>query len=94
MQNDLPPVRGDSVFENINILPRSQSHPPLNDGDGNLRLGQRRANMRRHVVWSFRLVPVGRVPVGHQTAEEIVEIGKNVRVCVFLNHQRGRCESE
>lgn len=80
----------DTVFEQVNTLPGSEEQPVATDGNIERRRGQRASDMGRHIVGSFALVPVKRVALRNQPGEEIVEIGKNIGIGIFLNQQRRR----
>jgi hypothetical protein len=75
------------MFEKIDSLPRSQSESALNDGNRELRAGERGADMGRHVVGAFVLVPIAPRLLGRQAFEKRLEISANVRGGVLLNEQ-------
>ncbi len=83
-------MRALSMFEQVNALPGSQRQLALVNWDRKLRLRERRADMRRHVVGPFGGVPVEARVFRDQAGEEIGEIGHDVGVGVFLDHQRSR----
>ena len=92
MQNHAAPLRHDAVFEQIDALPRSQGHAPAYHGNGKMRLRQRRADVRGHVVGAFERVPVTRgvawFVFGRQALKEIRQVEHHVRIGVFLDQQR------
>ena len=55
-------------------------------------LGQRRLDMRRHVIRPFRRVPepVHRrmIRIRHQPRKELIEIPLHIRIGIFLDRQR------
>ncbi len=53
-----------------------------------VRLRERGADVRGHVVRAFGGVPVMARVLRHKALEEIVEIGDHVGVGILLNHQR------
>ena len=63
---------------------------PSITGIDKLRLRQRRADVRRHVVRTFGRVPVARVVFRRQALEEIRQIEHHVGIGILLNHQRRR----
>src|SRR4029079_4564677 len=50
VQHDFPLRRPRAMFEQIDALPRPQHQPAVHDRHVELHLGQRRLEMRRHVV--------------------------------------------
>src|SRR5271166_4159648 len=81
----------DAVFKQINALPSTQHHPSVLHRNSEVRLGQGGTNVRSHVVGTLRGVPV-KMPVsfGNQASHEVVQIGDDIRIGVFLNYQRSR----
>ena len=78
------------MFEQINALPGSQRQLAFVNRNRELRLSKRSTNVRRHIIR-----PLGRVPVQvrvfrHQAGEEISQVGNDIGIGVFLNHQRSR----
>ena len=53
-------------------------------------LGERRADVRGHVVGALERVPVLRIAFRRDALEVIGEVRSDVRVVVFLNQQRRR----
>ena len=90
MNGDLPRVRGVAVFVQVNALPGSEYRSAAGDGNRKAGLGESRANMGRHVVWSLHAVPIQfRLP-GNQSPEEIFQIVTDVGVGILLNGQGSR----
>lgn len=52
-------------------------------------LGERRSDVRGHVVWPLGGVDEERVPVGNETLEESIEVSLNVGIGVLVDDQRG-----
>lgn len=80
-------MRPFAMLEQIDALPRTKRQCALVDRNRKLRVRQRAADVRGHVVRSFRRVPIQPRIFRHQTCEEAGEIRYNVRIGVFLNHQ-------
>ncbi len=75
------------VLDEIDALPCSQNQRAGDDGNGELGLRQRRANMRRHVVRPFRVMGVAR-SLRRDLREEGLEVLEHRRIGVFLDQQR------
>ena len=90
VQRNVPPVRVAAVFENVDALPRAEGEISEVDGDRQLCLRERGANMSGHVVGAFGCVSVEGVVFGDEAAEETFEIAHHVGVSVFLNRQGSR----
>ena len=83
------------MLEQIDALPGAKRKPALGDGDRQRHGGERRLDVRGHIVRPFGGVhdPAhGRV-VGrwHKPAKEGVEVAAYVRVSVLLDQQRAGC---
>jgi len=89
VQHQLATVRRRAVLEQVDALPGAEHRPAAIDRDRELGLGERRLDVRGHVVRPFVLVPIGGA-LGDQAAEEGFEIGAGVRRGVLLHQQRGR----
>src|SRR5437879_2249445 len=77
-----------TVFENVDALPGAERQFPLDQGNGQLRLREQRADMRRHIVRTFGTVAVpGRV-LRNQSREKFFDIAHDVGIGIFLNGQR------
>jgi len=83
-------VGGRAVFKNINALPRSKRHAAVLDRNGELREGERGADVRRHVVRPLHGVPVEAIVLRNEPAEEDVQIVDDVRIGILLDGERGR----
>jgi hypothetical protein len=90
MQHDAAPVRPLAMFEQVNALPGSQRQLAFVDWNRQLRLRERRADMRGHVIRTLRRVPVQARVFRDQAGEEIGQVGHHIGIGVFLNHQRSR----
>ena len=53
-------------------------------------LGQRRPNVRGHIIRALQRVPVSRIPLRRQAVEKIGEVRGDVRIVILLNQQRRR----
>src|SRR5436190_18963650 len=90
MRNYLSVMWRLAMFPKINALPSPKAELTAADRDREVHRGERRADMRRHVVVSFGRVDENRVPVGHKPGEELFQIPPHVRVGIFLNEQGRR----
>jgi len=88
MKGDLAPMRSVAVFEKENPLPGSERQCAADERNRELRLGERGADMRRHVVGAFRIMRVIRL-FRRKPREDGFEIAQHGRIGVFLNEQRG-----
>ncbi len=86
MQNDLSTMRADTVFEEVDALPGSQSEPAVYQRDRELHLGERRFEMSRHVIGAFRVMPV-RSGLRREAIEESLEVGAHGGVGVLLDEE-------
>jgi len=87
LTNDCDPnlssMRGATMFEEKNSLPRSELHFPIDDRDGFACSRQNHANMRRHVIAAFRAV---REVIGifrHNPIEELLQVPSRSRIRIF-----------
>jgi hypothetical protein len=83
------PLRPSPVFEKKNALPRSERRRAADDGNREMRLGERRANMRGHIVRTFGVMDIAAV-FRREAREDGFKIRKNVGVGVFRDQQRRR----
>ena len=79
------------MFEKIDSLPCAQRKPSIHDRNGEVGLGERRADVRRHVVGTFHGVPIIRMMLRSEPFEEVAQIGDHIRIGVLLNGERGGC---
>lgn len=83
-----------AMLEQVNALPRSKRHAPVQNGNRHADWKQRRLDMGGHIVGSF--VSVGQVGHGwisgwrHQPLKEGGQIGPDLGVRVFLDQKAGR----
>lgn len=88
VEDDLATMGADAVFEEVDALPGSQDELAFDKRDRKLDLGERRFEVGRHVVRTFRVMPVRT-----GLRREAIEIGLEVRahggVGVFLDEKRG-----
>ena len=61
MQHDLAAMRSAAMFDQKDALPCSERRRAADDGNGEMRLGERRANMRGHIVRTFGVVDAAAV---------------------------------
>ena len=78
------------MFPKVNALPGTQPQPSLHNWNGEAHSGQRRPYVRRHVVLAFSGVHECGVTIRDQPIEKRFKVAPHIRVCVFLNQQRGR----
>ena len=77
-----------AMFPNINALPGAEGRLATNDGNAEVHRGQRRANVRRHVVLALARVLKQRVAIGNQPRKKSLQIAAHFRVGIFLDQQR------
>src|SRR5688572_24458947 len=70
VDHDAASVRLKSMFPEINSLPRAQSEARRDNRDAEIHAGQRRANVRRHVVITLAGMLEERFAVRHEPGEE------------------------
>jgi hypothetical protein len=58
MQGNLSPMRRAPMLEEVNPLPSTQGEPPFYDRNRQLHADEGGADMRRHVVGAFVVVPI------------------------------------
>jgi hypothetical protein len=78
----------------VNPLPRSQSEPPVTDGNIETRAHETRFDVPRHVIVAFHGMSKGAVAIplgGHQLVQGGFEIDTHVRIGVFIDGQTRRC---
>lgn len=90
VQHHIPLVWAFAMLEQVDSLPCAERQPAMVYRDAELRLRQRGANVRSHVVGPFGGMPVEARIIGYQPLEEIGQIDNYVRIGVFLDHQRRR----
>jgi len=76
------------MLEQVQALPRTEGEAAAVDRDAQMRLRQRRTDMRGHVVGPFRGVAVIVGVLRHQSFEEIGHVGGDIGVRVLLYDQR------
>jgi len=80
---NLASMRGATMFEEKNSLPRSELYFPIDDRDGFARSRQNHANVRRHVIAAFRAV---REVIGvfrHNPIEELLQVPSRSQIRIF-----------
>ena len=80
-----------AVFPEVNALPRAKGKPAAHNRNGKIDGGERRPNVRRHIVLSFRGMNKQRVTVRHQPGEKAFQVAPHVRVGILLDQQGRRC---
>jgi len=88
MQYNTPPVGAHTMLEEVHALPCAQREFAVMDRNRELNLRKCGADVGSHVVGAFRGVPVEVRVFGDKAREEIGQVGNDVRVGIFLNHQR------
>jgi len=78
------------VLEYVNALPGSERGFTADDRNGKTRLGERRADVGSHVVWTFARVPVALFPLRDKVLEKIPQIKRYIRIGILLNDERAR----
>jgi hypothetical protein len=89
MQSDLAASRRAPMLEQINPLPCPQGELALQDRNCELHAGQRRADVRRHVIGAFIPVPISPRFLRRHAVEIRLQISAYVRRGVLLNEQSG-----
>jgi hypothetical protein len=88
VEDDLAAVGVDAVLEEVDALPGAEDQAAVEDGDGELDLGEGGFEVGGHVVEAFVVVNVGTVVGG-----DVVEVGEDVAlyggVGVLLDEERG-----
>lgn len=78
------------MFPQKDPLPGSQCEVPIDNWNPERGAGQRRLDMRGHVIGTFRGVSVERVVLGYQSFEPVLEVRSGGWVRVLLDRQAGR----
>ena len=76
------------VLKNVQPLPHPQRQPARNHRNREARMGQRGAYMRSHVIGTLHGMPECFALFRDQPLEEVPKVKRDVRIGVFLNHQR------
>src|SRR5436190_23582095 len=77
-----------AVLPKINSLPGSECEFPICDWNRNVHCGERRADVRRHVVLSFRRMFENCVAVRHEARKEFLEVAAHFGIGIFLDDER------
>lgn len=77
------------MLPQVNALPLAEREATSGDRDRKMDAGQRRANVRGHVVRALVAVPEEWIAVGHETGEEAIQIPARVGICILL-HDKAR----
>ena len=83
-----------TVFEQVNALPRTEDEAAARDWNRHLNGGQRCADVRRHVVRPLVAMTEELVAIGHETNEEALEIATHVRIRILLHDEFGEVDEE
>ena len=89
MKHDGAPMWRTAMLEQVDALPGAKCQATFDHGDRQLRLRQRGADVRRHVVGPFRAVDVASI-LRRDPLEKFLEVGLHVGIGVLLDHQRCR----
>ena len=76
------------MLENIQTLPGAECKLAVDDWDRFTAMGERRSNVRRHIVRSFCRVPVSGSALRDETFKEVSQIEHNIRISILLDHER------
>jgi hypothetical protein len=79
-----------AVFPQVNALPGAKRQPALHDWDGEAGCGECGSDVCRHIVIALRGMDKQRVAILDEPVEKALQIPPDIRVCIFLNQQRGR----
>src|SRR5215831_7678198 len=90
VKQDGPSVGGGTVLKNIDALPCSEAETALLHGNRELRQGEGGTDMCGHIVRPLDGVAVEAVVLGHEAAEEDVQVVDHVRVGVLLDGEGRR----
>ena len=90
VQRQFPPVRTPAVLVEKYLLPGAQWRGAALRRDAGLCLRQHGTDMRRHVVSTLVIVTVAAGPSGHQSVQEILEVGAYLGRGILLHDKRCR----
>jgi hypothetical protein len=91
MQGHLASVWPESVFPQVDALPRTEREAPVREWNRKLHSGQRRADVGRHVIGALVAMLEERVAIGYKAGEETLEISAHVGIDILLHDEaRGR----
>jgi len=76
-----------AVLPDIDALPGSQNRSSPGNWNRELCLGERRADVRGHIVRPFRGMAVEPLIFRNQPPEELLQVMDDVWIGVFLDHQ-------
>ena len=82
VNHQLPRPLPPAVLPEEDPLPGAEGEAAVQDGDSERGRGQRRTDVRRHVVGPFFGVGVERVTLGSQTGEPVFEIAARFGISV------------
>src|SRR6185369_818072 len=89
-QYHLAAVRAGAVLVEVDGLPGSERDVALHHRDGERGLGERGADVARHVVRALGGGVVEAVTIGDEPGEEALEVREHLRIGVLLDDQAGR----
>lgn len=78
-------MRRRPVFPNVYTLPCAQPQRTAVEGDGKIHRRQRRPDVGRHVIVSFRRVHKQGITIRNKPFEEAVQIRTHVGISIFLD---------
>jgi hypothetical protein len=76
-----------AVFPEIDALPGTKRQAALPHRKCQLRTGQHRTNVGRHIIRAFHAVRPGWIPILHQAAHEIFQVSPDIGIGVFRDEQ-------
>ena len=76
------------MLPNVDALPGPENELAARDRDAEVDGRQRSADVRGHIVITFRRVDEHRVAVGHEMLEKGFEVAAHVRIGILLNEER------
>lgn len=90
MYQDMSAAAPPPVLPEENALPGTEPQMAPNDGDRNARRSERRLDVRRHVIGTFRGMRKERVVFLHETIEPVLQIATGGGVRILLNNETRR----
>ncbi len=90
MQRNRPPRPMRTMLKQIDALPRPERRATIHDGYREMRLCERGADVRRHVIGAFVRMAIPRIVFRSDTLEVVAQVGNDIGVRVFLNRERRR----
>ena len=91
MHGHLTSVRPESVFPQVDALPRSEREASIREWNRKLHSGQRRADVGGHVIGALVAMVEERVAIGYKAGEETLEISAHVGIDILLYYEARGC---